>query len=144
MGKHTEAIIVAVISITLLGVYHFVYVPQRISQAKQEQSSMDKTKIDKLNKEISSLKLEKAESKSETVKPQVQKAPQYPPSYSYDSDDFDDEIDDLNNKLDEQEQELQNLKDKYNDAEESRYQKELDEWLDDKRDLPPQSPDYEL
>lgn len=141
MGKHTEAIIVAVISITLLGVYHFVYVPQRISQAKQEQSSMDKTKIDKLNKEISSLKLEKAESKSETVKPQVQKAPQYAPSYSYDSDD---EIDDLNNKLDEQEQELQNLKDKYNDAEESRYQKELDEWLDDKRDLPPQSPDYEL
>ena len=137
MGKHTEAIIVAVISITLLSVYHFVYVPQRISQAKQEQSSMDKTKIDKLNKEISSLKLEKAESKSETVKPQVQKAPQYPPSYSYDSDD-------LNNKLDEQEQELQNLKDKYNDAEESRYQKELDEWLDDKRDLPPQSPDYEL
>lgn len=98
MGKHTEAIIVAVISITLLGVYHFVYVPQRISQAKQEQSSMDKTKIDKLNKEISSLKLEKAESKSETVKPQVQKAPQYAPSYSYDSDDFDDEIDDLNNK----------------------------------------------
>lgn len=141
MGKHTEAIIVAVISITLLGVYHFIYVPQRISQAKQEQSSMDKTKIDKLNKEISSLKLEKAESKSETVKPQVQKAPQYAPSYSYDSDD---EIDDLNNKLDEQEQELQNLKDKYNDAEESRYQKELDEWLDDKRDLPPQSPDYEL
>lgn len=141
MGKHTEAIIVAVISITLLGVYHFVYVPQRISQAKQEQSSMDKTKIDKLNKEISSLKLEKAESKSETVKPQVQKAPQYAPSYSYDSDD---EIDDLNNKLDEQEQELQNLKDEYNDAEESRYQKELDEWLDDKRDLPPQSPDYEL
>lgn len=149
MGKHKEAMIVGFIFIAILGCYHFVYVPQLISQAKQEQSDADNQKIKNLNSEISSyqsvigkLQSENKETKSklENANQQIQNTPQNVSSYSYDTDD---EVDDLNFQLDRQEEELQELKDKYNDAEDARYHKELNEWLDNKRDMPPKSPDYE-
>lgn len=154
--KHIEAIIVAGIAIAVLGGYHWIYVPQLISQAKQEQASIDTEKIDELKRKISRLQLEneelesakdEAESNLESTRQQAYDAPTYTPYIPYNDDtdiDIDDtDIDDLNDRLDRQESELQNLKDKYNDAEEKRYTKEYNEWIHHKRKLPPESPDYE-
>lgn len=58
MEKHTEAIIVGIIFIFILGCYHFIYVPQLISQAKQEQLHIDEKKIKDLTNNISQLELE--------------------------------------------------------------------------------------
>lgn len=145
MNSHKEALIVAIIAVLVLGVYHFYYVPQAISQARQEQKATDDITIAQLNSKISSLQSENEDLKAdkETATSQLENAKQQiinVPTYSY----YDDaDIDDLNDKIYEQENEMQDIKDKYNEAEEKRYQKELNEWLDDKRDLPPESPDYE-
>ena len=151
--KHAEAIIVTGIAIAVLGGYHCIYVPQLISQAKQEQASIDTEKIDELKRKISRLQLEteelesakeEAESNLESTRQQVYNAPTYTPYYDDTDIDMDDtDIDALNDRIDRQESELQNLKDKYNDAEEKRYNKEYNEWIHHRRKLPPESPDYE-